>query len=283
MLFTPGIREGEHLRRRAAAPRRTASPAVQAPASWYVAVKAGAEFVIALVLLVPALPVMLLAALLIKLTSPGPVVYTQTRLGRNGRPYTIRKLRTMVHDCERHSGPRWSAPYDPRVTPLGRVLRNTHLDELPQLWNVLCGDMSLVGPRPERPEFVPQLQRSIPCYRDRLLVRPGITGLAQVQVPADTDLASVRRKLAYDLYYIGALGPWLDLRLLACTGLSLVGVPFAVSCRLLRVPGGSAVDDAYEALVGRVQPPPVPPSPPSPAAGGGTGWGAPPPVDGVLR
>jgi lipopolysaccharide/colanic/teichoic acid biosynthesis glycosyltransferase len=197
-----------------------------------------AEFVAALALFVLTLPVVLVAALLVRLTSRGPAFYWQTRLGRHGRPYAICKLRTMVYNCEQVSGPRWATPHDPRVTPLGRFLRRSHIDEFPQLWNVLRGEMGLVGPRPERPEFVPHLERSVPHYRKRLLVRPGITGLAQVNLPADTDLASVRKKLAYDLYYIRHLNPWLDLKLVLCTGLSLVGVPFPVSCRLLRVPGG---------------------------------------------
>ena len=105
------------------------------------------------------------------------------RLGKNGRPFRLHKIRTMRHDCEKATGPRWAVPGDPRITPLGRFLRQTHLDELPQLWNVLRGEMSLVGPRPERPEFVPDLEQAIPHYRDRLLVRPGVTGLAQVQLP----------------------------------------------------------------------------------------------------
>jgi lipopolysaccharide/colanic/teichoic acid biosynthesis glycosyltransferase len=239
MFFTTHGSEGDPL-----GPAAPARPKAAARgAGWYGPCKAAADFVAALVLFVLALPVMVAVGLLVKLTSRGPVIYRQTRLGLNGRPYTLRKIRTMVHNCELHSGPRWSTAHDPRVTPLGRFLRKTHLDELPQLWNVLCGEMSLVGPRPERPEFVPTLERSIPRYRERLRVRPGITGLAQVRLPPDTDLGSVRRKLAYDLYYIRHLGPWLDLKLAACTGLSLVGVPFPLSCRLLRVPGRDAVED----------------------------------------
>jgi lipopolysaccharide/colanic/teichoic acid biosynthesis glycosyltransferase len=206
------------------------------------------EYIAALVLFVLALPVMLVAAVLIKLTSRGPALYSQTRLGRHGRPYQIHKLRTMVHNCEATSGPRWSTPHDPRITPLGRFLRKTHLDEFPQLWNVLRGEMSLVGPRPERPEFVPHLERSVPHYQQRLRIRPGITGLAQVQLPPDTDLMSVRRKLAYDLYYIRNLDAWLDLRLVLCTGLSLFGIPFYWTCRCLHVPGGATVEQLYRAL-----------------------------------
>ena len=188
-----------------------------------------AEFIAALVLLVLAAPLVALAAGLVKLTSPGPALYKQRRLGKNGHPFMLHKVRTMYHDCERQSGARWSCPGDPRITPLGRFLRRTHIDELPQLWNVLRGEMSLVGPRPERPEFVPALIEAIPRYRERLLVRPGVTGLAQICLPPDTDLNSVRRKLTCDLYYIENQGPWLDLRLLVCTACYAVGIPFGIA------------------------------------------------------
>ncbi len=171
------------------------------PAGWYPSLKFGLDFVSALLLLILALPVMVLAMALTRLTSRGPALYQQERVGLNGRRFMIFKIRTMVVDAELRTGPQWSTRNDPRITPLGRFLRRTHLDELPQLWNVLRGEMSLVGPRPERPEFVVQLERAIPRYSDRLLVRPGVTGLAQVQLPPDSDLASVRRKLACDLYY----------------------------------------------------------------------------------
>src|SRR5205085_11588970 len=124
----------------------------------------------------------------------------------------------------------------------GRCLRRTHLDELPQLWNVLRGDMSLVGPRPERPEFVPDLERALPHYRDRLLVKPGVTGLAQVQLPADTDLESVRRKLAYDLYYIRTFGLWLDLRLILSTALRLLGFPYSWLTVLFGIPSRETIE-----------------------------------------
>jgi lipopolysaccharide/colanic/teichoic acid biosynthesis glycosyltransferase len=207
------------------------------------------DFVCALVLLVLTAPVLLLAALAIKLTSRGPVFYTQTRLGRGGLPYTIYKLRTMYHNCEGLTGARWATERDPRITFVGRFLRRTHIDELPQLWNVLCGRMSLVGPRPERPEFVPKLARAIPGYRERLLVRPGLTGLAQVQLPPDTDMESVRRKLAYDLYYVEHAGFWLDVRLLLSTACHVVGIPFAWSNKVFLIPSGEAVERAYETAV----------------------------------
>jgi lipopolysaccharide/colanic/teichoic acid biosynthesis glycosyltransferase len=183
----------------------------------------------------------------VKLTSRGPIFYSQMRVGKNGRPFRLHKIRTMLDDCERTSGPRWATVNDPRVTSIGRFLRSTHLDELPQLWNVIRGQMSLVGPRPERPEFVPSLEKAIPHYCARLLVLPGVTGLAQVHLPADTDLASVRRKLAYDLYYIRQRGLWLDFRLVVCTAVRMVGVPFWPLCRFFRLPRPDAVKSGVEA------------------------------------
>jgi lipopolysaccharide/colanic/teichoic acid biosynthesis glycosyltransferase len=206
---------------------------------------------LALLLLFVAAPIMLIAAVLVKLTSQGPAFYTQTRVGKNGRLFTIYKIRTMINKCESLTGPRWAIPDDPRITRLGQFLRLSHLDELPQLINVLRGDMSLIGPRPERPEFIPKLERAIPWYRDRLAVRPGVTGLAQVHLPGDTDVNSVRRKLAYDLYYIERLSPWLDLRILLCTALHAVGVPFRVSRRLIRMPSAKAVEHHAQAIRSR--------------------------------
>jgi lipopolysaccharide/colanic/teichoic acid biosynthesis glycosyltransferase len=217
-------------------------PNVRPRWSWYRPVKTIIDITAALILLIVTAPLILLAALLVKLTSPGPAFYTQTRVGRQGRLFTIYKIRTMIHNCESLTGPRWSIPGDPRITWLGKILRLSHLDELPQLLNVLGGQMSLIGPRPERPEFIPELDKALPAYRSRLAVRPGVTGLAQVNLPADTDLDSVRRKLACDLYYIQNLSFWLDLRILVCTALYSVGVPFRVSRRLLRVPSAETLE-----------------------------------------
>jgi lipopolysaccharide/colanic/teichoic acid biosynthesis glycosyltransferase len=213
-------------------------------------VKTAADFVLAMVLTIVALPVMGVLALAVKLTSPGPAFYTQTRVGRGGRLFKIYKLRSMVHNCESLTGARWCVPGDPRVTRLGWLLRVSHLDELPQLLNVLRGEMSLVGPRPERPEFVPELERALPAYRQRLVVRPGVTGLAQVKLPADTDLDSVRRKLAHDLYYIERLSLWFDLRLLAGTALYAAGVKPQLTGRLIGVPDSPAIERTMHALVG---------------------------------
>ena len=162
-------------RLRGCPPRRS----IVVPVTWYAAAKRIVDVGAALVLMVLAAPVVLIAALLIKLTSRGPVIYTQTRVGKGGQPFTIYKLRSMYHDCERYTGAQWSRRGDLRVMPIGRLLRRLHIDELPQLWNILKGDMSLVGPRPERPEFVPQLELAIPHYRERLLVLPGVTGLCR--------------------------------------------------------------------------------------------------------
>jgi lipopolysaccharide/colanic/teichoic acid biosynthesis glycosyltransferase len=132
---------------------------------------------------------------------------------------------------------------------LGKFLRKTHLDELPQLWNVLRGDMSLVGPRPERPEFVPQLEHAIAHYRGRLLMKPGVTGLAQVQLPPDTDLGSVRLKLAYDLHYVRHASLWLDCRIVLSTALKMVAVPFGLLRKLFRFPAQPAIEQEYRQLV----------------------------------
>jgi lipopolysaccharide/colanic/teichoic acid biosynthesis glycosyltransferase len=223
---------------------------------WYLPCKHALDFLLALALSVVALPLVLVAALLVKLTSRGPAFYTQTRVGKDGRLFTIYKIRTMIHNCESLTGPRWSEPGDPRVTPLGWFLRVTHLDELPQLLNVLRGEMSLIGPRPERPEFVPELERALPAYRQRLTVRPGVTGLAQVQQAADSDLDSVRRKLAYDLYYIRHVGFWMDFRLLVGTVLRSLGLPFGALGRLLRVPSAEQTqEEMKDILVDSAAPP----------------------------
>lgn len=200
------------------------------------------DLVVSSFLLVVALPVIGLALLAVKLTSRGPGIYTQTRLGRFGRPFRIYKIRSMTHNCEKQSGIRWSTRGDVRVTRLGRILRKTHVDELPQLFNILKGEMSLVGPRPERPELVTTLEAALPRYRDRLLVRPGLTGLAQVQLPPDTDLESVRRKLRYDLHYVATGSAWMDLRLMVATAIHVAGLPFALSRTGLGLPGEPEVE-----------------------------------------
>jgi lipopolysaccharide/colanic/teichoic acid biosynthesis glycosyltransferase len=179
----------------------------------------------AAVLLIPALPVIALLYLLVRLTSAGPGIYRQERVGKQGRTFIMYKLRTMQCDAENGTGAVWSPVNDPRATRLGRVLRYLHLDELPQLLNVLKGDMSLVGPRPERPEFVHILAGQIPGYVDRLAVPPGVTGLAQLNLSPDADVESVRRKLVLDIEYIEGAGFLLDARIVLCTGLRILKLP----------------------------------------------------------
>jgi lipopolysaccharide/colanic/teichoic acid biosynthesis glycosyltransferase len=210
----------------------------------YEASKVAGDLAAAVLLSILTAPAMIVSMLLVRLTSRGPVLYMQTRLGRAGRPFTIYKLRTMIHLSEAATGPRWSTPDDPRITPVGRFLRRSHLDELPQLWNVLRLEMSLVGPRPERPEFVSQLEKALPRYRERLGVRPGVTGLAQVQLPPDTDLRSVRKKLDCDLRYIERMGPWLDFRIILCTALGVLGIPHSSSRKFFGVPTFETHDES---------------------------------------
>ena len=167
-------------------------------------------------LLGPALPLIGLLVLIVRLNSRGPGIFRQVRVGKRGRTFTMYKLRSMRIDAEAKTGPAWSPTGgDPRVTRLGYWLRRLHLDELPQLFNVVRGEMSLVGPRPERPEFVEVLAEQIPGYLNRLMVQPGITGLAQINLPPDTDLDSVRRKLILDCEYIRSASSWLDFRIVA--------------------------------------------------------------------
>jgi lipopolysaccharide/colanic/teichoic acid biosynthesis glycosyltransferase len=233
---------------------------IRAPGGWYPLLKAACDRVFAAVLLVVLSPLMILSWIAVKLGSTGPGIYQQQRVGLRGRVFTIYKLRSMYVDSEERTGAVWSNPdHDPRVTPLGWYLRKLHIDELPQLWNVLVGDMSLIGPRPERPEIIPSLEKSVPHYNQRLLVKPGLTGLAQVQLPPDTDIASVRRKLAYDLYYIRDLRFRMDVKVLLGTFVYLAGVPFWVMRRVLRVPGGVHVERAYDRLVEQGSPPRIQP------------------------
>jgi lipopolysaccharide/colanic/teichoic acid biosynthesis glycosyltransferase len=178
----------------------------------------------ALVLIVPGLPLIGLLVLLIRLTSRGPGIYRQVRVGHHGKSYVMYKLRSMRLDAESGTGAVWAKNGDPRVTWLGYWLRKLHLDELPQLFNVLKGEMSLIGPRPERPEFVKLLGREIPGYLERLVVLPGVTGLAQINLPADRDLDDVRRKIVLDVEYIQTGSLVFDLRIFLCTLLRIVGV-----------------------------------------------------------
>lgn len=200
--------------------------------------KAFFDYPMAALLLVATLPLLVLAMVAVKVSSRGPVIYSQRRVGRGGRVFTIYKLRTMQHECESLTGPRWAIPGDPRITPIGSILRTLHLDELPQLWNVLKGDMSLIGPRPERPEICKELRRAITSYDRRHVIKPGITGFAQIHLPPDSSLQSVRNKVIYDRYYIGRMGMVMDLYVLVCTGMKLFGLR-----RLYRRPPRKLTDD----------------------------------------
>ncbi len=215
-------------------------------APWQRAVKRAADIVISVIALLGFGLVLPFLALLIKLDSRGPVFYSHTRVGINrrsrdrrrehvpadtqerrcsqssqerrhllaeGRPFEILKLRTMYEDAE-SDGIRWASDGDPRITRVGRFLRKTRLDEFPQFWNVLKGDMSVVGPRPERPPFITLLSAEVPGYLDRLRFKPGITGLSQIEVGYDTTVESVEQKVAHDLEYIIHFSLWRDLQIL---------------------------------------------------------------------
>lgn len=167
-------------------------------------------------------PILLVIALIIKLDSPGAVFYKQNRVGENGNIFRLLKFRSMIDNAEGTTGPVWAKQNDTRITRTGRILRTTHLDELPQLFNVLSGDMSLVGPRPERPYFVEKLAFQVPNYCQRLQVRPGITGWAQVNYKYDTTIEDVQRKLEFDLFYINNMSSFLDLKIIFLTTVRLL-------------------------------------------------------------
>lgn len=179
-------------------------------------IKRGFDIAASIACLIFSLPILLFAIVAVKLTSKGPVFYTQIRAGRFGRKFKMIKIRTMRVDAE-VNGAVWSKENDPRVTPVGRFLRKYRIDEIPQLINVLKGEMSFVGPRPERPEFIDELSKVIPFYQERLMVQPGITGWAQVNYPYGSSIEDARRKLEYDLYYMKHMSIFLDLFILLDT------------------------------------------------------------------
>ncbi|MFO8183966.1 MAG: sugar transferase [Candidatus Aegiribacteria sp.] len=184
---------------------------------WQKLVKACIDYFLSIFVLLVGLPLWLLVAIAIRLDSRGPVFYRQERVGKGGKIFKLFKFRSMVKDAEKKSGPVWAGRNDARVTRVGRLLRKSRLDEIPQLLNVIRGEMSIVGPRPERPVFVEELREVFPFYMKRLTIKPGLTGWAQVKLEYDTDMESVASKLRYDFFYIENQSIFLDLEILART------------------------------------------------------------------
>ena len=183
----------------------------------YLALKRALDICAAIAGILLLSPLFLLTAVLIKLTSRGPVLFTQTRVGKDGKIFDIYKFRTMRVDAEKETGPVWAAANDSRLIPAGKFLRKAHIDEIPQFINILKGDMSLIGPRPERPVFVEKFKNEIADYEKRLAVKPGITGLAQVWHKYDETIEDVKKKIKYDILYIKKFCLWTDLRILLRT------------------------------------------------------------------
>ncbi|MCC6396051.1 MAG: sugar transferase [Bacteroidetes bacterium] len=184
--------------------------------AWEEAAKRSLDVVVAALVLIAGLPLWLIIGIAIKIDSSGPIIYKQERVGKDGSRFRILKYRSMKADAEK-AGPQWAHRRDPRITRVGYVLRRLHLDEIPQLWNILLGHMSLVGPRPERPVFVEKLTKEIPMYPRRLKVRPGITGWAQVKHKYDESIDDVRKKVQYDLFYIENMSLRMDFKILLST------------------------------------------------------------------
>ncbi|MDZ7626196.1 MAG: sugar transferase [Ignavibacteriaceae bacterium] len=184
---------------------------------WEKKLKRISDVVISLIILVLTLPLNIFVALAIRLDSKGPVLFKQERIGMNNKNFKIYKFRSMFQDAEKNTGPVWSTKDDPRVTRVGKIMRKLRIDEIPQFFNVLKGEMSLVGPRPERSYFVEQLSQQIPYYKRRLKVRPGITGWAQVKHKYDESIEDVKVKLRYDLFYIENMSLRMDIKILART------------------------------------------------------------------
>lgn len=189
---------------------------------WEKVIKRVLDIVISTVVLIVLLPFLIIIGIMIKSTTKGPAIFKQRRVGRNEKNFTILKFRTMYEDAEAESGPTWATENDPRITPLGIWLRKLRVDEIPQLLNVIKGDMSLVGPRPERPHFVDQFRTQIPLYTRRLRVRPGITGWAQVKWKYDSSFDDVKEKTKYDLYYVENVSLKMDAKILINTLITMI-------------------------------------------------------------
>jgi exopolysaccharide biosynthesis polyprenyl glycosylphosphotransferase len=181
---------------------------------WEKKLKRVLDIVVSLLILIISFPIILIASLAIKLDSKGPIFFKQERCGMNNKSFRIIKFRSMQHDAEKITGPVWSQKGDPRITKVGNIIRKLRIDEIPQMYNVLRGEMSLVGPRPERPFFVEKLSEQIPYYKRRLKVRPGITGWAQVKHKYDESIEDVKIKLRYDLFYIENMSLRMDFKIL---------------------------------------------------------------------
>jgi lipopolysaccharide/colanic/teichoic acid biosynthesis glycosyltransferase len=201
----------------------------------YFAAKAWPSRTIGVVLLVLAAPLILVLVAIVRFTSSGRGLYSQSRTGKDGEEFMMYKIRTMYENAESVTGPKWCSKGDSRITPVGKLFRLLHLDELPQLINVVRGEMDLIGPRPERPVFVAWLSREIPNYKERLRVRPGVTGLAQINLPPDETIECVRKKLVLDCEYIQRASLSMDLRILACTFLRMIGIRQGRAARWLQV------------------------------------------------
>jgi len=185
--------------------------------AWERRIKRGIDVVVSLLVLILGLPLWLLVALAIRLDTSGPIFYRQVRVGKNGKNFVMMKFRSMVQGAEALTGPVWAEKDDERTTRVGRLIRKLRFDEIPQFINVLRGEMSLVGPRPERPVFVEQLKQQIPLYTRRLKVQPGITGWAQIKGGYDQSLDDVKQKLQYDLFYLENMSLRMDLKILLHT------------------------------------------------------------------
>jgi exopolysaccharide biosynthesis polyprenyl glycosylphosphotransferase len=190
--------------------------------SWEKGTKRLFDIVFSLTILAIMAPIMIIVAVLVRISSKGPAVFAQERVGRFGKPYIMFKFRTMVADAEKATGPVWAQENDPRITTLGRWMRKTRIDELPQLFNVLRGEMSFVGPRPERAHFVDQFKKQIPLYTRRLNVRPGITGWAQVKWKYDASLEDVKEKTKYDLFYVENMSLRMEFKILFNTVMTVI-------------------------------------------------------------
>lgn len=203
------------------------------------------------VLLVLLSPVLLGLVVLVRVTSTGPGLYRQRRVGMNGKIFEIIKLRSMVKNAEKPGQPVWCTKNDSRVTWLGKILRKLHLDEIPQLWNVAKGEMSLVGPRPERPEICERLAEDIDDYYQRVAVKPGVTGLAQINLPPDETLEDVQRKQILDLRYIEETNTWLEMRILFATAMRMVGVKGSTVMGAMRLCRLDLISEAMKPSSGR--------------------------------